>query len=440
MLNFLERAGLLIALILASEAPVRSQNNIKDYITGSSIEVSAIDPDSTDYSDLEPIGNAIGNARIVMLGEQDHGDAPAFFAKTRLIKYLHEKKGFNVLAFESDFTMLNYGWETINRSGIDSLIQKSIPALWTDCSGCQNLFKEYIPSQYETASALRITGFDNQMSASLVVGILDSVIRTEKLPVSSLPSYNEGIIPQLKGGCIYGQGTVEQNNDCKNYLVSIKKELSEKLTANDFWVKVVDNIITEHERYSTIKKKTHFEKINLRDSQMAMNLEWIAKIKYPDQKIIVWTQNHHVSKYSGHYPVKFFNEAKTMGTFFTEMAENEKNTYIIGFTSYQGTYGRLYPHVVYKIPLPKTNSFENWIPKAYQYAFVDFRKFNMLYPNWDKNFNLSGGVVNNRYHQNYKAMWNKVFDGVFFIREMYPCENIAGSAERMESQKKEPGN
>lgn len=438
MLNCLERAALLISFILASGAPVRSQNDIKNYITDSSIAVIAIEPDSTDYSDLEPIGNAIGNARIVMLGEQDHGDAPTFLAKTRLIKYLHEKKGFNVLAFESDFMVLNYGWERINKSGIDSLIQKSIPALWTDCASCQNLFKEYIPNQYYTESPLRITGFDNQMNVSLVTGILDSVIRAEKLPIVSLPNYSEEIIPQLKGGCIYGQGIVEQNNDCKNYLALIKNELSEKLTVNDFWVRVVDNMISIY-RMHTDKKDSHFGRSNLRDSQMAMNLEWIAKMKCSDQKIIVWAHNHHVSKYSGHYPVKFFNEAKTMGTFFTEMEGNEKNTYIVGFTSYQGTYGRLYPHAIYKIPQPETNSFENWIPKAYQYAFLDFREFNVLYPDWDKNFNLSGGVVNNRYHQNYKAIWNKVFDGVFFIREMYPCKNIAGSAKRTQLQEQEPG-
>lgn len=434
MLNCLKRAGLLISLILAAGMPVRSQNDIKNFVADSSVLISAIEPDSTDYLDLEPIGNTIGNARIVMLGEQDHGDAPTFLAKTRLIKYLHEKKGFNILAFEADFVTLNYWGEQISKSGIDSLIKKSIPVLWTDCVSCQNLFKEYIPSQHETASPLRITGFDNKMNASLIVNILDSVIRAEKLPVASLPNYNDEIIPQLKGGCIYGQGTIEQNNNCKDYMVSIKKELSEKRTPNEFWVRVVDNMISIYEMY-TDKKDNYFESVNLRDSQMAMNLEWIAKVKYPDQKIIVWAHNHHVSKYSGHYPVKFFNEARTMGSVFTEMAGNMNDAYIIGFTSYEGTYGRLFTPEKYKVPAPAANSFENWIPKQYPYAFVDFRKFNTLYPNWNKNFNMSGSIANNRYHQNYKALWNKVFDGMFFIREMYPCKNIVESGQIINDKK-----
>jgi erythromycin esterase-like protein len=47
-----------------------------------------------------------------LLGEQNHGDAPALFAKTKLVKYLHEKHGFNILAFESDF----YGLFKLNEN------------------------------------------------------------------------------------------------------------------------------------------------------------------------------------------------------------------------------------------------------------------------------------------------------------------------------------
>ena len=95
--------------------PLKAQKDIKDYVKLNTNSVTTIDPKDTDYSDLEAIGNAIGDARIVMLGEQDHGDAPTFLAKTRLIQYLHEKKGFNVLAFESDFFGLNYGWDQIKK-------------------------------------------------------------------------------------------------------------------------------------------------------------------------------------------------------------------------------------------------------------------------------------------------------------------------------------
>ena len=84
-----------------------AQVDIKTYVAENTVQVKTIEPDATDYTDLASVGNAIGNAGIVMLGEQDHGDGATFLAKTRLIRYLHEKKGFNVIAFESGRLM---GW------------------------------------------------------------------------------------------------------------------------------------------------------------------------------------------------------------------------------------------------------------------------------------------------------------------------------------------
>ena len=80
------------------------------YIKDSVVLVRSIDPADTLFSDLDLLGKAVDDSRIVMLGEQDHGDSRTFLAKCRIIKYLHEKLGFNVLAFESDFLHLTkYG-------------------------------------------------------------------------------------------------------------------------------------------------------------------------------------------------------------------------------------------------------------------------------------------------------------------------------------------
>ncbi|HMU72969.1 MAG TPA: hypothetical protein PKD93_09515, partial [Ferruginibacter sp.] len=83
--------------------------------------------------------------------------------KTRLIRYLHEKKGFNVLAFEADFFGLNQGWDEANKDRLQFFLQGNIFPLWTLCDACRFLFKQYIPQTQTSGSPIQVSGFDNQM-------------------------------------------------------------------------------------------------------------------------------------------------------------------------------------------------------------------------------------------------------------------------------------
>jgi len=180
----------LMVLLFCCTDIVKAQEIIKNYVKENTIQIKSIEPDSTNYSDLEAIGNAIGDSKIVMLGEQDHGDAPTFLAKTRLIKYLHEKKGFDVLAFESDFFGLNFGWDALgkNPENVSKYIRQNIFPIWTGCNTCHELFNHYIPQSYQTSNPIIVSGFDNQMmlnySFQFLTSKLDSVCRSANLPIT----------------------------------------------------------------------------------------------------------------------------------------------------------------------------------------------------------------------------------------------------------------
>jgi erythromycin esterase-like protein len=396
------------------------QTAIKTYVTKHIKEISSIDPANQDYSDLQVIGNAIGNASIVMLGEQDHGDAPTFLAKTRLIKYLHEKKGFNVLAFESDFFGLNYGWESVKKSDLSSenVIKLNISALWTYCDGTKYLFNEYIPTSLKTANPLIITGFDNQLGTEYLMPLLDSLLRSLQLPITNLPEYSSQIFPLLAGWYKYTEDSATVNKIIAFYH-EIKSQMTQKLSSDDFWVKTIENLIAQNIQYK-YRKTNYWKSFNTRDRQMALNLKWITEIRYPNEKIIVWAHNFHVSKNSGNYREKFLKEPISMTSIFTADSIIMSKVYIIGFTSYQGTTGRLFQNN-YPVQNPKRNSFENWIDKSYNYAFVDFKTYNRSNPIKSENFYLKGSLSGNLFHKNFKTEWTKVFDGVFYLKNMYPC-------------------
>ena len=413
---------LLLLCILAFQTFTHAQD-VKKYVQQTAVTINSNSPDSVNFADLETIGNAVGDARIVFIGEQDHGDAPTFLAKTRLIKYLHEKKGFNIVAFESDFFALNYGWDRLskNTAMVDSFLQKNIFPLWTICDACQQLFYDYIPKTQTSPTPIQMAGIDNQMvlyyASKNLSKILDSVLRSYKLPVTKEANYSTEIVPLIDSLKRYQLNDTSQYSKQLNYLLAIKSQLGTFLTADNFWMMVVDNLIAENDEYRHIKK--FIESSNARDEQMAKNLLWLSKVKYPGEKIIVWAHNTHISKYAGHYGQRFIDQNRYMGSVFDAIKDSTVKTYTIGFTSYSGTAGRLGAKIK-KVKSPKSNGFENWMAESANFAFVDFKKFVRENPGATSRFFMKG-----QHHiGSLKAPWYKIYDGIFFIREMYPCKSI----------------
>ena len=70
-------------------------------VAANSTTIASVDPATADDNVLAAFGAAVGDRRIVLLTEATHGDGATFELKTRLVKYLHEQKGFDVLFIES---------------------------------------------------------------------------------------------------------------------------------------------------------------------------------------------------------------------------------------------------------------------------------------------------------------------------------------------------
>ena len=76
---------------------------------------------------LKPI---LKDKRIVNLGEASHGASEYNSIKVRLIKYLHEQLGYNVIVFESNLSNASSAYAQISKLTPKQLMENSIYGVW----------------------------------------------------------------------------------------------------------------------------------------------------------------------------------------------------------------------------------------------------------------------------------------------------------------------
>ena len=411
---------------------VYSQDVLERYIKDSVVIIRSIDPVDTLFSDLDLLGKAVGDSRIVMLGEQDHGDSRTFLAKCRIIKYLHEKLGFNVLAFESDFYALNKVWDSIslNPSQVESTIMNNVFKVWTLCQQFKPVV-QYLTDQYQGNNRLQLAGFDNQLVGEYSVANLESnlsnYITARGISFSKDEKNMNGLKNTLisvhtffyNGNYIKSDSSMKVISDLGILTDMIIQQLSpDPGNLNSFNMQTLLSLKAMSMQMIYALNKDYFLADSIRDKQMASNLQWLCDYKYPNEKIIVWAANSHIVKSDSRLLKKKFAKPSSMGYIFTSDPAIQDKTYIIGFTGLQGETGRITSSRKYSIPKPEKNGIESWLAdKMVTYGFADFKAFRKRNAADNESFNM-------RYTNwiSVKLPWHNIYDGVFYINDMTACQ------------------
>ncbi len=410
----------LLSLMVLETKAQKTESLIQNIFTTQTHKIRSINYNDTDYSDLRTLQNVIGSARVIMLGEQDHGDAATFQAKTRLVKFLHKECGFEVLAFESDFYSIN----SINFTtqeiipNIKSLYgRRNIYPTWTECKQNEDLF-EYLAQNYNGISPLKITGFDCRHTGGYAkdnyVRQLDSIIKTSNLPFRNSLFYADFI--QILTDLINKEyrSKVSASNQfkfiqCVDTLIVQRNQLNRNL--NDFWNQELKNLKIFAQNSWQYKELLNGYSSNIRDEQMSDNLLWLLNFQYPGKKVIVWSHNFHISNNINQTSANKKRQMVTMGGLMKEKMGD--SLYILGFDSYQGFAGSL-GSKTFKIKSPSKESIEYYINQNnFDFAFI-----NLVDKSIDKNVDYKMKAF---LHKEINGKWLKVFDGIFYIKNMYPC-------------------
>lgn len=394
--------------------PIRVQ-----WLSDHATPIRTTDPADTAFSDLAAVGEAIGNARIVMLGEQSHGDGTVFLMKTRLIKYLHQKKGFDVLAFESGIYDMTKAWDFM-RAGENPLVaaRRGIFSVWSGSSQVLPLL-DYVGSQSTTSHPLELTGFDSQITslASYTSWVPDCVgflneHQIDTLQVPAWPAARALLDSLVQYKLVSSRTTLQQ----RAILLPALDAIAARVNAiNDdrpralFWKQNIRSMRAEAASIVGVSDTSFRARSNARDAQMADNLLWLARTRYPGRKIIVWAASFHNMLSVPDIPA--YSGVHTMGSLVAPQLRAE--IYNIGFVASEGFAGRWF-NGMERLRTPPSTSLEGlWASTSNAHAFIDFKRITAD-GEWLRE-KLSAGPIG---YSQISAHWPDILDGMIYTRVM----------------------
>ena len=418
---------------------LRADDERGEWAKTAPIPISSIDPAETDFDDLAPFGKAVGDSRIVFLGEQTRGDGATFSAKTRLIRYLHEKLGFDVLSFEGGLIDCEKSWAAFRKAEHTpaECFDMGVAPVWAKSRQVQPLIA-YLAKCAKGMKPLELCGFDCQFTGSgarsELAGDVASVLG--RLPEGKFDRKQQGELctafdrltdaartPQPEELGLFGQ--------FRDTVLALKP--GEKFEAGELatWKLRFENL----QAVIDMKPADKAKGAAIRENRMTKNFLALATEKYPKRKIIVWAASHYLMRNPTTIDTVVVKESGGVkreptypnGTIMGDEVCKKlgKEIYSIGFLAAEGEWKLMQTKESTPVPEPRKGSLDDLLNKAgHKNAFVDLK--GLPKEHW---LRKSRVVARPFGYADTEAVWPEVFDGFVFTKTMTPSEQVEAKVD-----------
>ena len=387
-------------------------------------------PYETD-ANLSSVIDAIGDAKIVLLGEASHGTSEFYTTRDEISKRLIKEKGFSMIAVEGDWPAARH----VNRF-IKGYEDEKLPT-----ENILSAFDRWPTWMWNNAEVKDLIGwlkmYNDQLQIKTKVGFygidlysmwesMDEVLHylTEADPTGIDLEHAKKVVscfePFNRLSEHYAMSTAHFSQTCTTeaeaLFASIQRNIHLYPTEYEQRLNLKLNaLVTRNaEQYYRTSLKNDVRSWNIRDEHMVEAIHELQKSQENDAKIIVWEHNTHVG--DARATTMKDEGMLNVGQLLREQ-HKKGDVYAIGFGTYQGTVIAANqwdaPFEVMEVPPAKEDSWESLLHEAGAYnkiliftednrqyfsKWIDHRAIGVVYnPAFDSYGNYVPSIIGERY-------------------------------------------
>lgn len=419
---------LILFLLNTIQSYGQLEPQLLNAINNQALEIPTYDYD--DSSELATLGDIFKNKKIIGLGEATHGTREFYVYKAKIIRYLIKNQNLKLVLFESNMA----GLESINNyiqnkssADINTVIQQSSLFSIYQSQEVADLI-EWIKSFNQSKpdhEKVRFGGIDTHYTYIIINDIL------RKPGLSNL--LNEQQKAELINlDKLWQKGEPKLNRKQKNNYLAITRDLYQSIkkanTGDSSTIYTQD--IRQLEQSIIFNNLPDIPSNKIRDKFMAENIIWATARTDPNEKVVVWAHNGHISH-------DLWRDYQAMGV---HLKKTYKSKYSLCLAVGEG-YARLWDprsatkdYKFQKSPLPvirNTDAIEYTFKQVkYPNFFLDLSSPALAEP--IKNFmksphmfrTIGAQAVPSEQNVNLKVNILKSFDGILFFRNTTEAKGL----------------